>query len=69
MLIVAVSITSKENSELKIVFELSKPKQPIINKITHGINKIVCDDKSVNIFILKNNLKIHYLILSFKKKK
>ena len=54
VLIVAVSITSNENSELKIDFEFNKPKQPIINKITHGINKIVFDDKSWNIPILKS---------------
>ena len=36
MLIVAVSITSNENRELIMDFELRIPKQPIINNIIAG---------------------------------
>lgn len=61
VLIVAVSITSNENSELKIDLEFSKPKHPITNKITHGINKIVLDDKSGKIPIPNEIKKIRYI--------
>ena len=44
-----------ENSELKIVFELSNPKQPIIKRITQGISNIVFVDKSKEIFISRFN--------------
>lgn len=55
MLIVAVSITSKEKSELINVREFSIPKQPIINRITAGN-------------IIKSNFFLHFFnirLLSF----
>lgn len=41
MLIVAVSITSSENSEFNTLLEFNMPKQPITRRITAGINIIV----------------------------
>jgi hypothetical protein len=41
ILIVAVSITSKEKSELIKDFAFNIPKHPIINRITAGIKIIV----------------------------
>ena len=65
---ISISLGNKPTGKVKIVFELSKQKQPIINRITHGINKIVWDDKSVNIFILKTILDSIFNFKFWKKK-
>ena len=48
ILIVAVSITSRENKERRIVFEFNKPNQPITIRTTIGINIIFSGVKSIH---------------------
>ena len=51
MVIVAVSITSRERSERKIDFELSKPKQPMIINKTIGKSLIFSGVSSIRAWI------------------